>query len=79
MNATIDVGLGSVTLELPRGLGVRIQRRGRLATFDGQELTQRGDAYFSHDWESAERRLDITLNAALGTVRVVWTDGAEPN
>jgi hypothetical protein len=78
MNATIDVGLGSVTLELPRGLGVRVQRRGRLATFDGQELTQRGDAYFSHDWESAEHRLDITLNAALGTVRVVWTDGTEP-
>jgi hypothetical protein len=76
MTATIDVGLGALTLQFPRGLGVRISRSGALSGFDGQELVRRGNVYYTEGFDAAERKLEITLNAAVGRVRVVWTDDA---
>jgi hypothetical protein len=74
MNATVTMGLGSLTLRMPRGLGVRIEREGRLASFDGQELIRRGNTYYSENWDAAASRLTLTVEAALGSVRVVWVD-----
>jgi hypothetical protein len=74
MSANISIGMGSLTLEMPRGLGVEVRRTGVLSAFDGQELVRRGDSYFSEDWESATRRLTVNLNAAVGRVRVKWID-----
>jgi hypothetical protein len=79
LSASVDVGIGALTLELPRGLGVRVSRSGVLSGFDGQELIRRGNVYYSEDWETAPRKLDITLNAAIGNVRVVWRDDAFTN
>jgi hypothetical protein len=74
MDAHVGMGLGSLTLRLPRGLGVQVTRAGRLSSFDGQELTRRGDVYYSENWESAHNRLSMTIDAALGAVRVVWVN-----
>ncbi|MBR9990420.1 MAG: hypothetical protein KFH98_11735 [Gemmatimonadetes bacterium] len=74
MSADVEVGLGSVTLRMPTGLGVRIVRKGLLASFDSQGLTKRGDAYFSEDWDTAEHKLSLNLEAALGAIRVEWVD-----
>jgi len=35
-------------------------------------LIKRGDAYYSPDWEEADRKLTIDLDAAFGSVKVVW-------
>jgi hypothetical protein len=74
MNAEVHVGLGALTLRVPNGLGVRIVRKGVLASFDSQGLTKRGDAYYSQDWESAEHKLSLDIQASLGTIRVEWVD-----
>jgi hypothetical protein len=74
MTATIEMGLGSLTMRLPEGLGVRITRGGRLSSFDGQGLMKRGDHYYSSNWDTADNRLSLSLDAALGSVRVVWVD-----
>jgi hypothetical protein len=79
MNASIDMGLGALTLELPRGLGVRVARSGALSGFDGQELIRRGNVYYSESWDAAAHKLDINLNTAVGRVRVVWVDDARMN
>lgn len=73
--ADISMGLGSLTIRVPRGLGVRVSRSGILAGFDGQGLIKRGDVYFSENWEEAEHRLTINLDAALGSIRLAWVDG----
>jgi hypothetical protein len=78
MTANISVGVGTLTIVVPRGLGVEVRRSGVLSGFDGQELVRRGDAYYSADWDVASRRLSINLNAAIGRVRVSWTDGPGP-
>ncbi len=75
MSAEIEMGLGSLTIRVPRGLGLRVQKDGLLAGFDSQGLIKRGDVYFSEDWDRATRRLTIKLDAALGAIRVAWVDG----
>jgi hypothetical protein len=74
MRARIEMGLGSLTLRMPRGLGVRVTRSGALTTFDGQELVRRGESYYSEGFDAAARKLTVSLEAALGRVRVVWVD-----
>lgn len=74
MEATIGMGLGSLALRVPRGLGVSVRKGGVLAGFDSQGLVKRGDVYFSENWEEADRRLTVDLDASLGAIRVVWVD-----
>lgn len=74
MSAKIEMGLGSLTLRVPNGLGVRVARSGVLATFDGQGMVRRGETYYSEGYDNTARRLSLDLNAALGAVRVVWVD-----
>jgi hypothetical protein len=74
LNAKIDMGLGSLTLRVPHHIGVRIVRGGVLSSFDSEGLTKRGNTYYSETWEQARRKLSLDLNAALGSVRIVWVD-----
>jgi len=72
LTADIQMGLGSLTLRLPRGLGVRVRKGGILVGFDSQELIKRGDAWYSENWDGADRKLSINIEAAFGTVDVNW-------
>jgi len=71
-SVSIDMGLGSLTLRFPEGLGVRIKKGGFLATLDSQGLVKRGSAYYSLGWDDAAQRVSIDLNAAFGSVSVEW-------
>ena len=73
--ANIEMGLGSLTIRVPRGLGVRVTRDGFLSGFHGEGLTKRGNVYYSEGYDSAQHHLEIDLDAALGAVRIVWVDG----
>jgi hypothetical protein len=74
MRARIEMGLGSLTLRLPRGLGVQVNRGGALSSFDAQELVRRGSSYYSVGFDDATRKLTIALEASLGSTRIVWVD-----
>lgn len=74
LTADIDMGLGALNIRVPRGLGVRVRKSGILASFDSQGLVKRGDVYFSEDWERADHRLTINIDAALGAIRLAWVD-----
>lgn len=76
MAAHIKMGLGSLTLRVPRGLGVQIRKAGLLVGFDSEGLIKKGDVYESRDWADAEQRLTIDIDAAFGSIRVAWI-GAE--
>ena len=69
---SIDMGLGALELRIPEGLGVRLRKDGFLVSLDSEGLVKRGDAYYSLDWEDADRKLMIDLDAAFGSVKVVW-------
>lgn len=71
---SIDMGLGSLELRIPEGLGVRLRKDSFLTALDSEGLIKRGDVYESLDYEDADYRIDIDLNAAFGSVSVVWID-----
>ena len=68
------MGLGSLELRIPEGLGVRLQKDSFLTSLDSQGLVKRGDVYESLDWDRADRRVTIELDAAFGSVSVVWVN-----
>lgn len=70
----ITMGLGSLVLRVPRGVGMRVEKGGLLATFDSQGLTKRGDLFYSEDYDGAATRINFKIDAALGSIRVVWVD-----
>lgn len=73
-DADIDMGLGSLTLRLPRGLGVQVRKNGFLASFDSQGLVKRGNVYYSENWDKASNRMSFNIDAAFGSIRIVWVE-----
>jgi hypothetical protein len=71
-SVSLSMGLGSLELIFPEGLGVRLTKSSFLTSVDTEGLVKRGDAYYSLDWERADRKVTIDLNAAFGSVDVRW-------
>lgn len=69
---SIDMGLGTLELRVPEGLGLRLRKDSFLASLDSEGLVKRGDTYESLDWDDADRRVTVDLDAAFGSVKVVW-------
>jgi len=72
--ATVRMGLGSVRLRLPRGLGVKVIKESFMTSFDADGLVKRGDAFYSRNWDRATHKLTVTIEAALGSIDVDWID-----
>jgi hypothetical protein len=72
----IDMGLGSLTLRLPRGLGVQVHKTGFLASFDSEGLVKRSGVYYSENWDKAANRVSINIDAAFGSIGIVWVEPA---
>ncbi len=67
----INVGLGAIEIRVPAELGVRIDRRTFLMAFDAPDLVkQDGGVWLSRNWETAKRRLTLSVSGALGGVEV---------
>ena len=45
-----------------------------LASFDSQELIKRGNTFYSYNREIAGRRVTFNIDAALGSIRMVWVE-----
>jgi hypothetical protein len=73
-DVSIDMGVGAVTLRIPRALGVQIDRSSFLTRFDHQGLVRRGSSFYSANWETATQRLTVNISAALGSISIVWID-----
>ena len=71
-SVTLNMGLGSLELVFPEGLGVRLTKDSFLTAVDTEGMVKRGDAYYSLDWERAERKITVDLDAAFGSVDVRW-------
>jgi len=72
---SVDMGLGSLVLRFPRGLGVRLVMEDTFFTsLDSEGLVKRGDTYESLDYEDAEYQIDVDVDAAFGSIRVAWVN-----
>lgn len=71
-DVAIQMGLGSLELHFPEGLGVKLTKDSFLTSLDSEGMVKRGDAYYSLDWDRAARKVTIELDAAFGSVKVLW-------
>ena len=71
---SVDMGLGSLVLRFPRGLGVRLVKDTFLTSLDSEGLVKRGDTYYSLDYDEAEYQITVDVDAAFGSIRVAWVD-----
>ena len=69
---SIDMGLGVLELRVPEGLGLRLRKDSFLTSLDSEGLVKRGDVYESLDYDAADRKVTIDLDAAFGRVKIVW-------
>ncbi|MEO5510547.1 MAG: toast rack family protein [Longimicrobiales bacterium] len=74
MTADIEMGLGSLTLRIPRGTGLKVTKGGILASFDSEGMVKRGDSFFSENWKTAQRHVTVEIDAAFGSINVEWLD-----
>lgn len=74
MAVSVEMGVGSVTLRLPRSHGIRLERSSFLSSFDPGGLERRDGSYFSSNWGSASQRMTIDISAALGSIEIEWVD-----
>ena len=68
----VDMGLGALTLRFPKGLGVRLVKDTFLTSLNSEGLVKRGEAYYSLDYDEADYRVTIDVDAAFGSIRVLW-------
>jgi hypothetical protein len=73
---SIDMGLGSLRIVVPEGLGIRLRKDSFLTSLDSEGLIKRGDVYESPDFDEAAHRVSIDLDAAFGSVSIVWINQA---
>lgn len=74
VEADVDVSIGSLTLGLPRDVGVAIRVNRFLASFESAGFTKRGQTYYSSNYSSARYRLTMRVNATIGGIDVNWMD-----
>jgi hypothetical protein len=73
-SASVKMGMGSVTLRVPRDVGMRVNRSAVLTRFTADGLTERDGTFFTPNWETAARKLAVDIEAAFGTVKIEWGD-----
>ena len=71
---SVDMGLGSLVLRFPRGLGVRLDKDTFLTSLDSEGLVRHGDSYYSLDYDEVEYQITVDVDAAFGSIRVAWVD-----
>ena len=70
--ASIDIGLGALELRIPEGLGVRLRKDSFLTALDSEGLIKSGDVLELLDYDDADYRIDMDIDAAFGSESVVW-------
>ncbi len=72
---SVEVGLGALEIRAPNELGVRLRHRASfLASLDLDRFVADGDVHHSVNWDRAERRVDIEVSAALGSIDLIWVN-----
>ena len=71
--AEVKTGVASVTIYIPATVAARIQSRGGLSEvkIDSNRFRRTGDRYESPDYETAENKIDLSIEVGVGSVKVL--------
>ena len=65
-----NVALGKFSLRLPHDVGVRIEVKKFIASFDHPGLYKRGNAYYSSNWDDAKVRMRVRAETVFGAIEI---------
>ena len=65
-----NVALGKFSLHLPRDVGVRVEVKRLLASFDHPGLYRRGNAYYSSNWDEARIKMRVRAETVFGAIEI---------
>jgi hypothetical protein len=73
-NATIQGGVGKLTVVLPRRVGVRVTAKHGLGEFAVHGLRQDGDTYINSAYGSSHVTVNVTIEHGVGTIVLEQAD-----
>lgn len=73
--AFLKMGVGKLTLNVPRDVGVRLTKQSLLAHLEAPQMTKNGDTFVSQGYEGTKRHLNVNIDAAFGAIRLNWIGG----
>lgn len=72
LRLSVAATLGTVRLQIPAGIGVRLTLDHWMATVEQQGFVRNGTAWVTPGFAAAVRRIELDLKAAAGSVVVEW-------
>jgi hypothetical protein len=72
-NILIQVGVGGVTVRMPREIGVRVEAEKHFLSglhLDG--FDQRDSFYYSHNYDSAAIKVSVRVETGIGGMKITW-------
>jgi len=70
-HVSVEMGLGALEIRVPESIGVHIRRENFLTVIQAEGFVRSGRSYRSTNWETADRRVEVEISAALGAVDIV--------
>jgi hypothetical protein len=70
LDADVQVTLGTITLRVPRDVGVQLTMQRFLTSFDNDGLEKRDGAYYSDNWDTAKYHLRLHVQTVLGGITI---------
>ena len=70
MELDVEVALGKATVRVPEDVGVRVETRGALGSFDRDGGVERDGVWYSANWDRATRKLRIRSRMILGQLEL---------
>ena len=77
ITAAVNSGLGNIEIIIPNTIAARIQLNSADMTvidINQKRFLQNGNAYTSANFDTAERRIELKIESAIGRVSIKWID-----
>jgi hypothetical protein len=74
VNLVIELAMGGIELQLPRGLGVRFTGQRFLAPLDATGFTRTGDTWTTPGYAQAAHKLNVEMKASVVGITVRWIE-----
>ena len=69
----VQVGVGGVTLRMPRDIGVRVEAEKHfLSGLHLEGFTHRDNYYYSENYDKAKYRVSVRVETGVGGFRITW-------
>ena len=70
IDARIQGGVGEATVQLPSGIGVRVNAEGGLGQINAEGLQREGDAYVNDAYGESDVTLDVDVEGGVGQINL---------